>query len=324
MGVVDSLEEKPSSKAFKAAYEAVLNLKHKKNIPYFVLSAQLSKDENQGLKEYIGDTNVYIKSKDEQRLLDSIKSAIIDLPDYNLRNKYSDILTLFNDNQLGKKHYERIFKLIKWVESSSEIDNSEDQLTRIRKILEAIFHSLSKQGLVPAEIISDQGWLNRTSLFLSNKHSGFIQIEPFIHPTVADSIFRLLNIIQDGSHAEGGLKLRVDEYIQLNQSDYLFKSCIYLLFDIIIWFKNICEQFQDIELNKSRWKCIEKTSDIIVGHITRIADNGFGTFLPQNEIKTLSIIPALVIENKLSEGQVIKVRTKTEGIKTLIIEIILA
>lgn len=259
MGVVDSMEEKPSSKAFKVSYEAVLNLKHKKDIPYFVLSAQLSKDENQGLKEYIGDTNVYIKSKDEQRLLDSIKAAIINLPDYILRNKYSDILAVFNDNQLGKKHYERIFNLIKWVESTEDIDNSEDQLTRIRKIIEAIFQSLGKYGLVPTEITNTQGWLNGTSLFLANKHSVFLQIEPYIHPAASDSVFRLLNIIQDGSHAEGGLRLRVDEYIQSNKSDYLFKSCIFLLFDIVIWYKNMCERFQDVEVNKTLWRGIENT-----------------------------------------------------------------
>jgi hypothetical protein len=259
MGVVDSLEEKPSSKAFKVAYEAVLGLKHKKDIPFFVLSAQLTKDENQGLKEYIGDTNVYIKSKDEDRLIENIKAAIIELPDYILRNKYADILTAFNENQLGKKHYERIFNLIKWVESTEDIDNSEDQLTRIRKIIEAIFQSLGKYGLVPTEITNTQGWLNGTSLFLANKHSVYQQIEQYIHPTASDAVFRLLNIIQDGSHAEGGLRLRVDEYIQSNKSDYLFKSCIFLLFDIIIWYKNMCERFQDVEVNKTLWRGIENT-----------------------------------------------------------------
>lgn len=258
MGVVNSFDEKPSSKAFSVAHQSVLSNKHKKNIPFFVLSAQLTKDENQGLKEYIGETHVYIKSKDEDRLIEDIKRAVSRQSDYILRIKYTDILTIFNENQLGSKHYERIFNLIRWVESSQEIDNSEDQLTRIRKIIEAIFHSLAKQGLVPNEITSNPGWLNGTSLFLANKHSAYMQLEPYIHPTVSDSIFRLLNIIQDGSHAEGGLKLRVDEYIQLNQSDYLFKSCIYLLFDIIIWYRNLCEKHPDIENNRTLWNATEK------------------------------------------------------------------
>jgi hypothetical protein len=258
MGVVNSFDEKPSSKAFSVAHQSVLSNKYKKNIPFFVLSAQLTKDENQGLKEYIGEAHVYIKSKDEERLIEDIKRAVSEQPDYILRNKYSDILSVFNENKLGSKHYERIFNLIKWVESSQEIDNSEDQLTRIRKIIEAIFHSLAKQGLVPNEITNNPGWLNGTSMFLANKHSAYMQVEPYIHPTVSDSIFRLLNIIQDGSHAEGGLRLRVDEYIQSNQSDYLFKSCIYLLFDIIIWYRNLCEKHPNIENNITLWNAMEK------------------------------------------------------------------
>ena len=258
MGVVNSFDEKPSSKAFSVAHQSVLSNKYKKNIPFFVLSAQLTKDENQGLKEYIGEAHVYIKSKDEERLIEDIKRAVSEQPDYILRNKYSDILSVFNENKLGSKHYERIFNLIKWVESSQEIDNSEDQLTRIRKIIEAIFHSLAKQGLVPNDITNNPGWLNGTSMFLANKHSAYMQVEPYIHPTVSDSIFRLLNIIQDGSHAEGGLRLRVDEYIQSNQSDYLFKSCIYLLFDIIIWYRNLCEKHPNIENNLTLWNAMEK------------------------------------------------------------------
>jgi hypothetical protein len=258
MGVVDSLEEKPSSKAFSTAHQAVLSLKHKKNIPFFVLSAQLTKDENQGLREYIGDAHIYIKSKDEERLIADIKKAVAEQEDYILRNKFENILSVFNDSQLGAKHYERIFNLIKWVERDINIDDSEDQLTRIRKVIEAVFHSLASKGLVPTEITNNQGWLNGTSLFLANKHSIYYQVEPYVHPTAYDSIFRLLNLIQDGSHAEGGLRLRVDEYIQSNQSDYLFKSCIYLLFDIIIWYKNISGKYADFEHNNSLWAKIEQ------------------------------------------------------------------
>jgi hypothetical protein len=270
MGVVNSFDEKPSSKAFSVAHSSILSIKHKKTIPFFVLSAQLTKDENQGLKEYIGDEYIYIKSKDEERLIEDIKNTVLQQPDFILRNKYADVLSVFNENQLGTKHYERIFNLIKWVESSQEIDNSEDQLTRIRKVIEAIFHALAKQCLVPTEITNNQGWLNGTSLFLANKHAAFMQVESYVHPTVSDSIFRLLNIIQDGSHAEGGLRLRVDEYIQSNKSDYLFKSCIFLLFDIIIWYKNIAEKYTDLEVNKTLWSATEKQvfEEMILGKDT--------------------------------------------------------
>lgn len=319
MGVVDSLSEKPSSSAFKAVYDAIIALRHRKQIPFFVLSAQLTKDENQGLKEYIGETNIYIKSKDEQRLIDSIITSVANQPDFALRKKYTDLLSVFNDDYLGQKYFDRIFNLIKWVESSKEIDNTEDQLTRIRKIIEAVFQSLAKKGFVPSEITNTQGWLNGTSLFLANKHSVFLQIEPYIHPAASDSVFRLLNLIQDGSHSEGGLRLRVDEYIQSNKSDYLFKSCIFLLFDILIWYKNLCQRFPNIEKNKTLW-LNSKADDWITGTIIKIQENGFGTFKPDTSAQTLGILPKIMEDNCFKENDKVKVTTKKDstGIKTYI------
>ena len=254
MGVVNSLDEKPTSKAFSVAHKEVLGLKHKKIVPYFVLSAQLTKDENQGLKEYIGDAHIYIKSRDEARLIEDIKSAVVELPDVILKYKYSKILSVFNDDQLGADHYNRIFDLIKSAESSQDIERSEDLLPRIRKIIEAIFQALAKQGLVPAEITNSQGWLNGSSHFIKNTHYGYKLVDNYIHPTAALSLERLLWIGQDAAHAEGDLKLRVDEYIQANGSGYLFKSCIFLLFDLIIWYKNLSDKYSDPEENRKKWE----------------------------------------------------------------------
>jgi hypothetical protein len=319
MGVVNSLEEKPTSKAFSVAHKEVLGLKHKKDVPFFVLSAQLTKDENQGLKEYIGDTHIYIKSKDEEKLIEDIKSVVDEQPDFILRNKFADVLSVFNENQIGTNHYDRIFNLIKWAESSQDIDRSEDQLTGIRKIIEAIFHALAKQGLVPTEITNSQGWLNGTRNFLSNRHDVYVQNQSFVHPTVSDSIHRLINIVQDGSHAEGGLRLRVDDYIQTNQSDYLFKSCIYLLFDIIIWYKNLCQKYPDIEINKTFWLS-SKSDDWITGTITQIQINGFGTFKPDNSPQTIGVVPKIMEDNSFKENDRVRVTTKKDstGTKTYI------
>jgi hypothetical protein len=275
MGVVNSLEEKPTSKAFSVAHEEVLGLKHKKNVPFFVLSAQLTKDENQGLKEYIGDTHIYIKSKDEDKLINDIKRVVNEQTDFILRNKYSEILSVFNDNQLGANHYNRIFDLIKYAESSLDIERSEDLLPRIRKIIEAIFQALAKQGLVPSEITDNQGWINGSSKFISNTHSGFKLVENYIHPTAALSLERLLWIGQDAAHAEGDLKYRVDEYIQANGSGYLFKSCIFLLIDLIIWYKNLSEKYPNPDENRKKWEIKSAQVINLIGKLKQDSDNNY-------------------------------------------------
>ena len=64
---------------------------------------------------------------------------------------------------------------------------------------------------------------------------------------ISENIHRLLNIIQDASHGEGDLKLKVDQYLRSTQTDYLYRSCVYLLFDIIFWFKDLVSNNKDVE-----------------------------------------------------------------------------
>ena len=52
----------------------------------------------------------------------------------------------------------------------------------------------------------------------------------------------------------------------------------------------------------------QNTSDWIEGHVTRIAENGWGTLQPEDGTSTLSIQPIMVTNNKLSEGDKLKVR----------------
>ena len=75
-------------------------------------------------------------------------------------------------------------------------------------------------------------------------------------------------------------------------------------------------------LNVSHWAEIN-SSDIVNGIITRIdATNGFGTFQPENNANTLSILPKYINANNLHEGQLIKVKIKEQDNKMLIIEIL--
>jgi len=57
------------------------------------------------------------------------------------------------------------------------------------------------------------------------------------------------------------------------------------------------------------------------GRITRIAENGWGTLLPNSSIKTISIPPKMVEDNNLKEGDTISVITELNGTKTHIKEI---
>ena len=90
--------------------------------------------------------------------------------------------------------------------------------------------------------------------------------------------------------------------------------------DILIWFDSYLSENDNYQENKSYW-VDESGGEMMQGVVTRIAENGYGTFLPNNEVRTLSIVPKMVQEHGLFEGQKIKVKTKKDGDKTFITEI---
>jgi hypothetical protein len=76
----------------------------------------------------------------------------------------------------------------------------------------------------------------------------------------------------------------------------------------------------DKETNKANWKSKVSNGDWITGTVTRIADNGWGTFQPANAHTTISITPKMVTDNQLNEKDIIKIiaEPSPDGNKTFI------
>ncbi len=241
-------------------------------------------------------------------------------PDAHLKHKYSDLLEICSDNLLGREHFTRLFALIKHIENLEKLPNTEDMLNPIRKIIERVFTRMAENGIIPEVILSNKGWINGSSLFLANKHSDYEHLCEIIPPVISESIHRLLNIIQDASHGDGELRLKVDRYLKSAQSDYLYRSCVYLLFDLLLWFKDFMENNRDKTTNKARWKSKLSNGEWITGKVTRIAENGWGTFQPDNAHATISIPPKMVSDTGLNEDEAIKViaEPSPDGTKTFI------
>lgn len=307
------------------AIAKINELKNRKVFPWFVLSGKdkFTKVENSLLKA--NNVRCFDKTNrnDITELFKVIKTAAADQPDIQLKHKYNQLLETCTNEFLGEEQYARLFKLIKDIENPEKISYTEDLLNLIRKIIERIFIRMSELGIIPDDIISNRGWINGSSLFLANKHLEYEQLEVITPKVISENIHRLLNIIQDASHGEGDLKLKVDQYLRSTQTDYLYRSCVYLLFDIIFWFKDLVSNNKDVEANKSNWKRKENNDKWIMGTVIQIAENGWGTFLPDNDINTISIPPDMVKFNEIIKEQKITITTKPSpcGTKTYIKEI---
>jgi hypothetical protein len=221
---------------------------------------------------------------------------------------------------LGTEHFSRLFALIKHIENVEKLANTEDMLNPIRKTIERIFRRMAEQGIIPETILANKGWINGSSLFLANKHSDYEHLSEITPPLISENIYRLLNIIQDASHGEGELKLKVDQYLKSAQSDYLYRSCVFLLFDLLLWFKDFMGNNTDVAINKARWKSKVINGDWITGTVIRVAENGWGTFQPDNAHGTISIPPKMVSDNQLNETDSIKIihEPSPDGTKTYI------
>ena len=307
------------------AIAKINELKNKKVFPWFVLSGKdkFTKGENSLLKankaKCFDKTNPY----DVVKLFEEMKLAASQQPEAQLKHLYFELLETCSDELLGHENFSRVFALVKHIENIDKLANSEDKLNPIRKIIERMFSRMAEKGIIPEAIITNKGWINGSSLFLSKKHSDYEYLADIIPPIVSENIHRLLNIIQDASHIDGELRLKVDLYLKTAKSDYLYRSCVYLMFDLLLWFNDYIKNNSNINTNKERWRSKIINSDWINGAVIRIAENGWGTFQPETSHKTISIPPKMISDNNLKEHDLIKIKAEPsqDGLRIHIKEI---
>ena len=252
-----------SERGIGKAVIRITELKSKRVFPWFILSGKtrFTQDENTLLNAY--DTKCYDKSKpgDIQQLFNDIKIAVANQHETQLRHKYFRTLEVFEDKFLGRDNYQNMIKLINKAELSEDIMPQND-FNEIRQILENLFSRLSKLNLIPPPIFTGTGSINGSSKFLDNIHDDFQWKDPnTVHPTIRLITKSLLNICQDGSHADDEkLKYRVNNFVKGNQTPYLFSSCLYLLMDILIWFKDFMDRNPDPEKNQELWEKLQTGS----------------------------------------------------------------
>jgi hypothetical protein len=312
---------------------ALDRLNAKKVIPWFILSGQISftKQINPYAKAY-KDNKVYDKTKEEdiESLWDDLKMAADLQLDTQIQYEFAKVFEVCNPNYIGDDAKRPLLQILKSVrEPLSEFD---DKLyfTQIRIILESMFRAANKTGLLHDNCIK-VGKVNLTesSLFLSGeptKYAGVKCSKSHFSKIISDQVKSILFITGAASHtvdAEISNNINLEEYRKTLATPYLLYSLTFQVMDILVWFKKYVDQNSDKEVNKTSWEAI--IGDWIPGKVTRIATNGFGTFLPKSGGSTLSIIPTTVNSLRLQEGQSIEVRTKIENtVKTIIENIRLA
>ncbi|MFV0142504.1 hypothetical protein [Empedobacter falsenii] len=254
-----------SDNAFGEVAKTLDNLKMKgKVLPAFIYSGQTNfvLDNHSFVELFKGtfeaEGKVFNKNNDDDfpLLLEMIKTAVQDNPNSQIRQQYHSVFQAIQGIGALEKHQSTLLDILK------EIDSNQDY-TKVRKIIESLFKALSDVHIIPEGFTAEKGWINGTSLFISAKHSDYDFTDPdFIHSTIRETVYSVLKIVQDASHNEGGLTYKIDEYSRSYKSGYLYKSIVYGLLEILCYFGELIRNNQDQTLNQSRWQKKDNSSMI--------------------------------------------------------------
>ncbi len=254
-----------SDNAFGEVAKTLDNLKMKgKVLPAFIYSGQTNFVlDKHSFVELFKETfqeggKVFNKNNDDDfpLLLEMIKTAVQDNPNSQIRQQYHSVFHAIKGIEALEKHQSTLLDILK------EIDSNQDY-TKVRKIIESLFKALSDVHIIPEGFTAEKGWINGTSLFISAKHSDYDFTDPdFIHSTIRETVYSVLKIVQDASHNEGGLTYKIDEYSRSYKSGYLYKSIVYGLLEILSYFGELIRNNQDKTVNQSRWRKKDNSSMI--------------------------------------------------------------
>lgn len=295
-----------------AAIAKINELKSKKVFAWFVLSGkdQFTKNKNSIIeankKRCFDKTN----PSDIVELFREIKIAANKQPETQIRHKYKRVFDVCTDKYIGKDTELVLLDALKIIENDSVIINTENLFNSIRKIIEKLFATFNKLKLLPDEVYR-KGSINQSSLYLSSNNKSYTIKSEILHPTIAFLLWNILKVIQDASHNNDNLTLKIDQHVREINTPYLYKSVVYQLLDILIWFKKHADENPDKEKNKLLWEYISE-GEWIRGKVIRIAENGYGTFEPLSGGEKLTIIPIKVKEFRLNVQQMIEVITKQD------------
>lgn len=322
----ESEDEKAGLTGLQNSIKKINSLSERKKIPYFIFSGYIDKEEHASTREMLADETIFIKSKDNQALFNAIKEAADEQEITQLKHKYPNPFSVCDDGYLGNKEFIRVLQLTKDLENPENIINQQDALSPMRKILEALFAKLNTIGLIPDEIQNGKGAINGASIFLAGNNKAYSYKEELIHPVIAESIRHLIGLTQDAAHNEGN-KLGADTYLSHTSNTHLYQSLCFSLLDVLDYIKPFIDNNLDKTINQSKWELTQtaaySSNDWLLGRISRIADNGYGTFQPNNGSSSLSVLPNIMKEYFLNLDDELKITTKPSscGTKTFINEI---
>lgn len=279
-----------------------------KKFEIFVFTGQAEAFEDTTFKKAF--KKVYKKGIDEdvEQLFVDIKNAADQLNDTQLRHEYTRVFDVCTERYIGEAAAHDLLELLNYEGCET------GKFNQIRKIVEDIFLAFNKYDLLPSEFIQPNVALNQTSKFLSGKEQDErtsaiykrykLNEEAVVPNQIAYYLRNILSVTQDGSH-----RSNIDAHVSELRTPYLFKSVLFQLLDLLVWFK----QYVDNKPKTKNW-FLTNSDDTIISNqnwvegevINYNSMKGFAFLCPSKGRENLFIPPHLVTSFSLTNGSKVK------------------
>ncbi len=296
------------------AKETLLRLNKKFEI--FILTGQAEAYEDRTFNKAF--TKVYKKGSDSEmdRLFLDIKEAAKNQPDTQIRQTYKRVFDVCTERYIGELAGQDILALLK----ISDETNIDVHFNTIRKIIEDLFTAFNKFDLLPSEFINPTVALNQSSIFLAgleqhqDTDAKFKQHRHLEGTHLPEQIARYLKSILSVSQA-GSHRSSIDLHIKAVKTPFLFKSVLFQLMDVLIWFK----LYVDSNPKTNNWERIEKLEgsddnkdlELIEGKVINInLQKGYAFLEPKGGGDNIIIPPHLVTNHSLQNLVIIRAETE--------------
>lgn len=218
----------------------------RRDIPFFLYTARKVEIQkickNQELSYFIENKRLIQKGNIE-KLVKSITEAVdsIHSKEHQVKKKH---LALLNEaNEINEKCADYLWSFLLNEADDLSYNKSIAMFNDLRLILDNVFMACKGDGIIPEEL-KTMNDIKRYIKFGSDK--GF-KYADYLYK-IKEGIFKqiqittltaLIDIVQDGSHDVKDLTLHVSEYVRDTSRPYLFRSCLYLVMDVIRWYNDI-------------------------------------------------------------------------------------
>jgi hypothetical protein len=279
-----------------------------KKFEVFVLTGQAEAYEDKTFNKAF--KKVYKKGIDDdiEQLFIDIKTAANQLVDTQIRHDYSRVFDVCTERYIGEIAAHDLLELLKYNGCTT------GKFNQIRKIVDDLFLAFNKYDLLPSEFIWPNVALNQTSKFLCGQEQDErtstvfkkykLNDDAIVPNQIATYLRSILEVTQPGSH-----RSKIDAHVSTLRTPYLFKSVLFQLFDVLVWFK----QYVDNKPKTKNWVLINADvhasvdENWVEGEVINLnIIKGFAFLCPSNGNENQFIPPHLVTSFSLTNGKKIK------------------